>query len=218
MPVPVSDILDKVRRVLNDEREPYRWSDDELIGWINDGAGAIVVIRPAAGSKTDTIDLVEGVYQELPDGGLQVLDVVRNIKSDDTPGRAVQRTDRQLLDSLEPDWYSRKQVDQIRHFMTDDRNPRAFYVYPPVNAGGKVEVLYSAQPDKVSAPGDSLDLDRSYVGPLVSYTLYRALAKDSEYANGQVAVAHKQDFDNTLGIRTQTQLVNSPKGALDEAP
>lgn len=211
MPITVSEIDQRLSAVLNDA-EHVRWPLTERYDWINDGAGEIVLIRPQAGAKTETVALVAGVYQNIPEGGMQLLDVVRSV-----PGKAIRRTDRSLLDDQVPDWYDAKATTKLRHFMMDDRNPKAFYVYPPASAGAQVELLYSKKPDDISDLADVLDLDESYIGPLLSYVLYRAMAKDSEYANGAVAAAHFEAFRLAIGERNQTQAINSPKGPVDEA-
>ena len=210
--IPVSDIIRRAATILNDEQH-VRWTLTELIDWINDAAGEIIIIRPAANSVTDIIELKAGPYQTIPGRGIQLMDVIRNVS-----GRSISRTDRGLLDDQVPDWYQAKEADNIRHFTYDERNPKGFYVYPPAKEGSQVEVMYSALPELVTSETDTLDMAESYIGPIISYVLYRALAKDSEYADGQIAAAHWQAFQFALGERTQQQVVNSPKGAFDETP
>lgn len=194
MPIPVADIIRSASTILNDE-DHVRWTIPELLDWINQAAGEIVVRRPQSGERTDSVTLVDGPLQKLPDGGIQLIDVVRNI-----PGRSISRTSRRLLDDQVPDWYDAKPSLKIKHYTLEIETPKAFYVYPPAKASAVVEVKFSAEPALVDAETDTLDLDRIYIGPVVSYTLYRALAKDSEYANGAVAAAHFQAFSEAIGV------------------
>lgn len=217
MPIPVADIDARLSAILNDE-ERIRWPLPERIAWINDAASEIVIIRPPAHSVTEVVELEEGALQYAPEQALLLLDVVRNIKANDKPGKAVTRTDRMLLDEQVPGWYEAKLSSTILHYTFDDRLPREFYVYPPAAAGTKVEVRYSAPPAPVADIDDELDLHRAYIGPVVSYVLYRALAKDSEYANGAVAAAHLQAFNQALGARNEISVAVGPKGAISEAP
>jgi hypothetical protein len=217
----VRDVLYRVATVLHDlepGREFIRWTKDELIHWMNDGAAEIVVIRPAAGARTSVIELQEGVYQRLPEEAILLLDVVRNIKQDDRPGYPIQRTDRRLLDDSDPQWFEMDQEDTVQAYTFDDRNPKAFYNFPPVVAGTKVEVLYSSAPELVEDENDMLNLERTYVGPLVSYMLYRALAKDSDYGNPMIAAAHQQAFMTGLGVYNEATMVTSPKGPMNDTP
>lgn len=209
MPIRAGDILERASIILNDE-DFVRWERTELFAWLNDGACELVIRRPAARAVTSAITLVAGTFQKLPDGALQLLDVIRNVKADGSSGRPVRRVDRRLLDDSTPTWQEMKQADAIKHFMFDEASPLTFYVYPPAKAGTKVDALHSAAPPAVAADDDQLDLDRAYIGPLVSYMLYRALSKDSEFANGQVAAAHYQAFMEALGTRNDATNAASP--------
>lgn len=210
MPIAVSEIVRRSANILQDE-DHVRWEVAELVDWINDGAAAIIVVRPAARSVSEVLTLDAGTRQEIPANGVQLLDVVRNMGADGaTPGRAVRRVDRQLLDDQNPDWHSSRKASAIKHYTFDDRAPKVFYVYPPATAGVRVEALYSELPPKVSAVGDSLALGTEYITPLVSYVAYRALSKDSEFANGQVAALHYEAFALAVGASGQNAAANSP--------
>lgn len=205
----VSEILSRVSRLLNDE-DNVTWTVPELIDWINDGAAQIVTRRPPAGSVTDTLTLEEGVLHRLDSNDIALLDLTRNIKSDDKPGRPISRTSRYLLDSFEPDWYERTPEGTIVHFTVDDRDPTIFYTYPPVEEGTKAEALVSRAPVKVSESTDELAMDRVYMGPLVSYIAHRALSKDDEGANAQAASLFYGQFAEALGSQNETSAVVSP--------
>lgn len=199
----VSDILIRVSRLLNDE-DNITYTVPELIDWINDGATQIVIRRPPAGAVTDTLTLEEGALHRLGSDTIALLDLPRNIKADDSPGRPITRTSRYLLDSFEPGWYELPPEDTVVHFTLDDRDPTIFYTYPPVIADTKVESLVAQAPAKVSAEGDELAIDRSYMGALVSYVAHRALSKDSEMANAQAASLFYQQFAEALGSQNET--------------
>ena len=208
MPIPAVDILSRTATILNDE-EHVRWTVPELLDWMNDAAGEIVIRRPQAGVVVQSITLAAGPMQSLPERSVQLIDVVRNV-----PGKSISRAARRLLDAQVPDWYDARQTDKIRHFTLEEETPTHFYVYPPAKAGAVVEVKYSAAPPLVTSEAGTLQMDTSYIGPLVSYMLYRALAKDSEYANGQVAMTHFQAFNEALGTNNAiTTAVTANAGA-----
>lgn len=191
MPIPVADILSRASIVLQDE-DYVRWEVPELLMWLNDAASEIVIRRPQARARVTDITLDDGPLQALPEGAIQLIDVVRN-----KPGRSISRVSRRLLDDQEPDWYDAKPGVTL-HYTLEEETPTHFYVYPPAKAGALVEAKYSEAPPAVTEQTDTLDLDRAYIGPLVSYILYRAQSKDSEFANGAVAVAHFQAFSEAL--------------------
>lgn len=204
MPIRAGDVLKRASLVLNDE-DFVRWEKAELFDWLNDAASEIVIRRPAARAVTGLLTLTAGSYQRLPQGGIELLDVISN-----EGGRSIRRTDRQLLDDAKPDWQQMRQASIIKHYTFDERTPDSFYVYPPAKAGTKLVALYSEAPPAVAAENDMVDLDRAYMGPLVSYILYRALAKDSEFANGQVAAAHLQAFMEAISVNNEVTTAVSP--------
>ena len=206
--IAVADVLARVGLILNDV-DFVRWTKAELFGWINDAAGEIVIRRPPAGAKTIEVTLISGVSQTLPAGSHLLMDVVRNLPT----GRRITAAERHRLEESVPNWYGMAASSTLRHYCYEDRNPQQFYVYPPATAGAKVEAVIAFVPPKISDETATLELGAEYIGPLVSYVVYRALLKDSEYANGQVAVAHFQAFSEALGTNTQVSLDASPTRA-----
>ncbi len=205
MPILAGDVLRRAALILNDEAF-VRWTKPELFDWLNDTAAEIVLRRPAARAVISIIPLVAGTLQALPTGSLLLIDIIRNIKADDSPGRPVRRIDRQLLDDQLPTWHEAKQADIIKHFTYDEASPTTFYVYPPAKAGLKAEILRSEAPPAVAADDDLVLLDAAYMSPLVAGLLYRAYAKDSEYANAGMSISWFQAFSEALG--TQNSVTN----------
>ncbi|AFN39123.1 structural protein [Burkholderia phage BcepMigl] len=210
MPIAATELITRAGNVLQDE-DHVRWEVPELLEWINDAAREAIVRRPAARSVAAVLSLVAGTRQALPERGVELLDVVRNMGADGvTPGRIVRRVDRQLLDDQNPDWHSVRPKNVVKHFTFDERAPRIFYVYPPAIADTKVETLHSELPPAITAEGDTLDMGAEYMNVLVSYVCFRALSKDSEYANGTVAALHYQAFIDAVTDNNQQTTANSP--------
>ncbi|CAH0532139.1 hypothetical protein UAM5_00022 [Ralstonia phage UAM5] len=198
MSFPASVVITRAAILLQDE-DHERWSVDELLRWLTDGTREIVVRKPSAYMKTATATLVAGSKQTLPDDAIQLLDIPRNVKADGSPGRAVMATDRRLLDTENPDWHSMRTAVQIRYYTYDSNVPTVFYTYPPAAAGVKVEQVYAGRHPELTTPDDVVQMGVEFVGALVSWCMYRAATKDSEYANGAVAAAHYSAFADALG-------------------
>lgn len=211
MTLPVADVLKRTDDLLTDA-DRVRWPVAERIRWMNEAMGAIMTRRPQAFAKVAVVPLAGGTLQEIPDDGSQLLDVVRNMGSGATPGRAIRRTDRQLLDDSAPDWHTAKPKAQIKHYTFDDRTPTHFYCYPPAVAGTHVELSYSRLPTPLAetAENGTLDVGAEYLEAVVNYVCYRCNTKDSEYAAPVVATAFYQAFEASLGIKTQTEAAVSP--------
>lgn len=203
-------IIDKAQIVLQDTTA-VRWSEPELLGWLNDGQREIVILRPDANATIANTTLVAGTLQTIPAGGYQLLGVIRNMgSSGNTPGRAVRRVDRDTLDSQIPDWHTAASSDTTVHFVFESTVPKRFYVYPPANAGQRLEISYSAAPADVAALGNTITLDDIYANPLTDYILYRAFSKDFEQqGTAAQAAAARQSFENTLGLKAASDSANA---------
>jgi hypothetical protein len=208
--ISVATLIQRAGFLLQDESH-VRWTVAELISWINEGAGALVTVRPSAGSKLVVLTLVAGTQQQLDDDVVQLLDVVRNVGADGvTPGGAIRLAERHLFDSADPSWHTRAGKATIKHYIYDDRTPDVFYVYPPALANTKVQASITAMPALVVTGTDSLQLDTQFESALVNYVVFRALAKDSEYANGAIATGYYQAFQAALGGKDAGEQSVSP--------
>ena len=212
--IPVQDIFDRVTDLLLDKDrsdDEARWINAELFRWLNDSRMAILTRRPQAGAVIETVSLVAGSLQTVPDNAVMFIDAIRNMASDGTtPGRVIRRTDRQNLDDDDLYWHKLKQKGEISQFSFDDRTPRRYYVYPPAIDGTKIEISYARNPNKVSTLGDTLELQPEYIDAVVNYVCYRAKAKDSQYANAGEAAAYFGAFNDALGVQTASQNAASP--------
>jgi hypothetical protein len=157
---------------------------------------------------TKLIALDPGTFQQAPQGTSQVLDIVRNIRSDGKPGKAVRITDRQQMDAVDSDWHAGR-AGETRHYMIDERSPTAFYVYPPAVEGALVEALLAEPPPAVTAITDSIDLRVEFTGAILNWAMYRCHTKDSEYSQGQTAALHYQAFTDAIGAPAQAAQANS---------
>jgi len=163
------DIFEKAGILLNDTGllAERRWPLSELCGWLNDGLGAIVLQKPSATAKSATIQLVRGTLQELPEGYVSILRPVRNARtsaSDNQPRRTISVVAEDQLSSINPAWhdeYSVRFMQQAKHFIFAEANPRAFYVYPGNDGTGAIDMMLCEDPQNVKpiAGADPKSLD-----------------------------------------------------------
>lgn len=225
MAVAAATVLSMAATILQDSAGK-RWPATELVTWLNAGQREIVVYRPDATSKLASVPLVAGTRQVLPADGAKLIDVPRN-----TNGPAIRLVDRKILDAQLPGWHTSK-GGVIVHFMFDDRDPRAFYVYRPAANGAAVDALYSAFPADVAAPAagvqaaavvGNIGVPDIYETALLDYVLARAYAKDAQVAgNAARAQAHYMAFGNALGVELKGTLQFGPNASgeagADETP
>jgi hypothetical protein len=223
-----------------------RWTERELVNWLNDGQRVIATYLPSACSRIDAIKLVTGTRQSIEtvlaanikpgDGstaatvkGKILLDVVRNMGSDGlTPGRAIRVVSRDVLDQSNPDWHTETD-SEITEYVFDQRTPKYFYVSPGASSSGDVwvEVSHLVNPTDVAYVADSMrfdgasttliSIDDQFIDLLVNYMLARAHMKEAESAgNAAIAAAHINIF--TSSINSQSMVLTGVNPNLKMLP
>jgi hypothetical protein len=210
----VAQIINNAKTVLQEiTADGIRWNNAELVGWLNEFYQAAVQIKPEAFSVSESLSLLEGTKQTIPDTGMRLLDVIRN-----ATGMAIMVTTRRALDSTRRTWHSDPASSNIEKFAFDELNPTRFYVHPPAIAGTSVDILYSAVPEGHDAAQDlavvgleSFKLNDAYAPVATDYILYRAFSKDAEHAaNLQRAQMHFQSYMQQMAGKAQTDAQTSP--------
>lgn len=202
--IAVQEVLSRVGTILHDLGH-LRWTETELIKWVNDGTSEIVIRRPSAGAKNTTLELVQGTRQKLPPNANLLLDIVRNEN-----GRPISLADRKQIDDSYPMWHEETPVTAVQHFTYDDRSPQTFFVYPSIVDGTRVEAVISFKPDDVATSADTIDLSPQYLPPLVNYIIWRSLSKESEYGNANLAISYYQAFSESIGTNNAMSVAVSP--------
>lgn len=231
------DVLYRVSAQLLDApdsaRQFSRWSEKELVAWLNDAQRVIAKYLPDSCSRVDVIKLATGSRQSIEtiqaasikhgDGstsaltrGKKLLDVVRNMGSDGlSAGRAVMLRTREELERIDPRWH----VDtgsEIKGYVHDPRTPKYFWTFPAVPSGTDVwvEVAMLANPTEVAYVADSMrisgnsttviSLGDEYVDDIVNYMLARAHLKEAEVAgNAGIANAYANQFIGSINAQVQ---------------
>lgn len=209
-----NNLFDRVRDLIQDVGK-VRWTDNELINYLNDGRRDLAAARPDLFSETADLTLVVGTKQSVPSDGTRFVDAIRNVSAAGVIGRSVRLVERELLDAQLPDWHAEPSAGTVKHFMYDEREPKTFYVYPPAVAGNKLTIVYSKAPvDIVSGDLNSTSVlakEDIFASALIDYIVYRCLSKDAEFAgNAQRAVMHYQAFANVVGIGNKKRFTYSP--------
>jgi hypothetical protein len=90
------------------------------------------------------------------------------------------------LNDFDPNWYAAPSQAAAKHYVFDPLEPKAFDVYPPVQAGKKVLGVWSALPADIDDGTDPISLDDIYEMPLVHLTCYGYYLRDSQEPSNQV--------------------------------
>lgn len=206
------DLIAEVRKDLFD-LNAVRYSDSDLIAYLNDAALAVTIVRPDATSVVSVVPLTTGSKQQIPSDGSRLLYVQRNMgDSGSEPGPAILFADRAAMNAGYPDWMS-EAGDTIYNYIFDEKTPRDFWVYPAVDAGASVfvEIAYSAAPAAVAALTDPMPLADVYRPAMHEWMLYRAWGGDNDDPTKfSRAQAKLQSFSTILGVKIQGERLVTP--------
>lgn len=171
----VREVLWDVAVLLNDSAQQFnRYSENELVDWLNDGQLAIATLLPSANSRVVTMKMRPGTLQsidtiatadlKLEDGstpsvamrGIQAVDFICNMGANGTtPGPSIPPvTSRRLLDATNPTWHASTGA-VVHEVAYDPKLPRNFMINPGAPASGAVwlRIGINAQPDRVPNTG-----------------------------------------------------------------
>lgn len=197
------DLINRVSITLQDPTF-VRWTQSELLNYLNDAQRQVVLFRPDAKAVNAAFSCAATAKQTLPAEGLRLINVLRN-----TGGRAVTKVDRSILDVQLPNWYETAvSADGVKHYVYDALDPKNFYVFPKPAVSHQIDIVYAMAPVDIVIANYTTDtqvigIDDIYANALMDYMMYRAYQKDSEFANLNRAAVYYQAFTTSLGIKSQ---------------
>lgn len=197
------DLINRVSVTLQDPTF-VRWTQAELLNYLNDAQRQVVLFRPDAKAVNASFSCTNSAKQALPAEGLRLINVLRN-----TGGRAITKVDRSILDVQLPTWYETAVgTDGVKHYVYDALDPKYFYVFPKPAAAHQIDIVYAIAPVDIVISNFTTDtqvigIDDIYANAIMDYMMYRAYQKDSEFANLNRAAVYYQSFSTSLGIKSQ---------------
>lgn len=213
----VQEIIDEVSAQLNDI-DLVTWDLSSHLEYINSAMDAIVAIRPDAYSIVTTMQLAAGAKQDLPITALRLLGIKRNMGTDgNTPGRSVLAIEEEALDMFEFNWQNQTGVAEIKNYSYDERTPNTFYVDPPSDGTGWIEMQVSRVPTRVNDANDTLVLKDIWRNHIIQWCMFRAYSVEVDSASSQRrAGIHEQSFYNMMGQKFQRDVQYSPSVEVQE--
>lgn len=204
----VRTLIDKALIVLQDTGKT-RWSDEDMLGWVNSAAKEIVSLKPNVNIQNSSVALVAGVKQTIT--GIAIARVTRNMgAAGAVPGRAIDFTTLETLNGFIPDWPTHTAAAAVKFYAVDPRDLETFYVYPPQPASTtqQVEVIQSVLPTTLviaNIATDKIPLDDVYETALLHGTLKWAFAEDTDIADQARSEAHHKKMLEAIGYKSQAE-------------
>nr|WP_156967774.1 DUF6682 family protein [Methylosinus sp. PW1] len=198
-----------------------RWPLAEMRLWFNDALREISLVKPTAFAKPVITLMGVGSYQKIDGQYTGILRITTNLKtvteSPRDPGLSIKTVDKDMLDAQTPYWQDQvktRKARVVRNVAFDQNDPNAFWVYPPNDGTGVVDVIVSrvhpgvaeivspANPELLSNYSTPItDINDVYENIIVDYILYRSFSKDAQFAGSAArAAAYYSQFMNALNV------------------
>jgi hypothetical protein len=205
-----NEVITEVRRLIQDTKTPFRYTDAVLLGFVNQTLKRMVLLRPDLFTTIGDITTVANtVLQDCPVGAVRLVEIFR-VKN----GGALVEVSRDTLDQTYPDWVN-DPADRPVNFMRHVRNPTKFFLYPRPASGVVLEGEY-VMPLSDYGIGDTIDLPDAYFTVIVDGVIFLAESVDDEHVNSGRAKLYQDSFVQSLGVSLQSRiLTDTEKGGID---
>ena len=206
-----NEVITEVRRLIQDTRETYRYSDAVLLGFVNQTLKRMVMLRPDLFAVIDDFTTTTGtVLQDCPADSIRLIDIFQ-VKN----GNAVTEVNRGTLDRTVPSWQNEAPGQPV-NFMRHVRNPNRFFVYPAPEAGVVLVGEYAQTPPDYTINTEITYPTDAYLPALVDGVVFLAESIDNEHVTSGRAKLFQESFIQQLGASLQSRTVTyTPSAGLN---
>ncbi len=206
-----AEVITEVRRLIQDTKTPYRYTDTVLLGFVNQTLKKMVIIRPDLFSViTDISTTPNTVIQSLPSDAMRLVEIfaVKN-------GNAILEVTRDTLDQTTPGWLSETPGTPV-NYMRHVRNPYRYFLYPAPTAGVQLVAEYAQTPADYTLDQEIAELRDAYFPVVVDGVVFLAESIDNEHVNSGRAKMFQDAFIQALGVSLQSRTItDTEEGGLD---
>lgn len=197
-----NEIITEARRLIQDTKTPYRYSDAVMLGFVNQTLKRMVTIRPdlfaVIGDFTTTANTV---LQSCPADSTRLIEIFQ-VKN----GNATTEVNRATLDRTEPNWQN-ETAGQPVNYMRHVRNPNRFFVYPRPAAGVVLVGEYAQTPPDYTLEQEITSPTDAYFPVAVDGVVFLAESIDNEHVNSGRAKLFQDSFVQGLGVSLQSRTI-----------
>jgi hypothetical protein len=203
-----AEVITEVRRLVQDQSVPYRYSDAVLLGYVNQTLKRMAVMRPDLFSDiVDIPTVADSAVQALPANAMRLLDIFQ-VKD----GPAVNEVDRETMNRNYPGWMTEAPGVPV-NFMRHVKNPDRFFLYPRPQEGIVLVGEYAASPPDYALSDEISILTDAYFPVVVDGATYLAESIDDEHVQSGRAKLFYDSFAQQLGTNLQSRAVTDTKNA-----
>jgi hypothetical protein len=198
----LNDVITDVRRIIQDEVTPFRYSDAFLLSMCNQSLKRIQLLRPDLFAFFGTVVCVEGeVIQTAPTDSLRIIEVFSIVG-----GTGLVEASREVLDQTIPTWPNDTAAAAI-NWMRHVRNPNKFFIYPQAPAAQTLEIEYSQVPINYTGSVTVTLLPDAYFPVVVDMTVYLVEVVDNENVTSGRAKLFRDAVEQMLGVSSASRPV-----------
>lgn len=211
----VDDVVDEVRKLVQDTATPFRYSDGAMLGYVNLALKQIALLRPDLFTTVADFACAQNeVTQTLPAGATRLVEVYRVVGGD-----AIQEVVREVFDRVYPGWVSEASGTPTR-YMRHPRNPLQFHLYPAPTSGVSVELEYTAFPTSLDEMTDTISpLKDAYLPAVAHAVVWLVESEDNEHVDSGRAKMFHDSFMQLLGFDAKArEVTDSESGATGLPP
>ena len=203
-----AEVITEVRRLVQDQLVPYRYSDTVLLGYVNQSLQRMAILRPDL--FTDIVDITttaDAAVQSLPAEAIRLVDIFQ-VKN----GNAITEVDRETMNRNYPGWMNEASGTPV-NFMRHVKNPDRYFLYPRPAAGVVLVGEYAKSPIDYTINASIDVIADTYFPIVVDGTVYLAESIDDEHVQSGRAKLFYDSFVEQLGAGLQSRKLTDTKSA-----
>lgn len=203
-----AEVITEVRRLVQDQLVPYRYSDTVLLGYVNQSLQRMAILRPDL--FTDIVDIATtagAAVQSLPAEAIRLVDIFQ-VKN----GNAITEVDRETMNRNYPGWMNEASGTPV-NFMRHVKNPDRYFLYPRPAAGIVLVGEYAKSPIDYTLNVSIDVISDTYFPVLVDGVVYLAESIDDEHVQSGRAKLFYDSFVGQLGAGLQSRKITDTKQA-----
>lgn len=197
-----NEVITEARRLIQDTKTPYRYSDAVMLGFVNQTLKRMVLLRPdlfaVIGDFSTTADTV---LQSCPADSTRLIEIFQ-VKN----GNAITEANRATLDRTAPNWQNEASGQPV-NFMRHVRNPNRFFVYPRPAAGVVLVGEYAQTPPDYTLDQEIAYPTDAYFPVMIDGVVFLAESIDNEHVNSNRAKLFQDSFVQGLGVSLQSRTI-----------
>lgn len=203
-----NEIITEARRLIQDTKVTFRYSDTVMLGWVNMTLRRTAVLRPDLfGVIGDIPTTANTVLQSTPADSLRLIEIFQ-VKG----GDAITESRRETLDQMYPNWVNEAAGSPV-NFMRHVRNPNKFFVYPRPTAGIVLVGEYAQTPPNYNINDTIQLLPDAFFPVVVDGVVFLAESVDNEHVNSGRAKLFQDAYTQALGVSLQSRTVTDTESS-----